>query len=334
MLRDLGRIADSEADLLRAYRHSPRNADYQRNLAITLLHAGKWRDGWKLFESRQHLINWRHKRPKVKYWSGQSLKGLRVLVFQEQGAGDFIQFAQFLPRLSEHGARITVQCDENLRSLVETSRGRLGVEDVVTGPTAEKGDDVFDVQIPVMSLPHVLGGIAPDRAGPYLAVPDPAVQTFPPQDPSSRPRPLAIAWACNPDSRNAKARSCPLAAFEPIVRSGDFRIQSVQLAYTPVEETQMAEFGIENHSPKLADFGQTAGALVAAGKVLTIDTSVAHLAGALGVRTTLLLHAAADWRWHNDADASRWYVSVRIARQEQFGDWPSAIARAQRVLGD
>jgi tetratricopeptide (TPR) repeat protein len=332
LLRDLGRIGESEADLVRAFRDSPGNASYERNYAITLLHSGKWLDGWKHYQSRQYLIQWRHKRSKVKLWSGQSLKNLRVLVFQEQGAGDFIQFARFLPQLAGVGARITVQCDENLYSLVETSKGVLGVEDVITSPTAGKGDDAFDVQIPVMSLPSVLGGLAPDEADRYLVVPDSAVQTFPSLDACSRLRPLVIAWACNPGSPNAAARSCPLATFEPIVRTGEFRIQSVQLAYKRDEETKMAEFGIENLSPKLADFGQTAGALISAGNVLTIDTSVAHLAGALGVRTTLLLHTAADWRWHNDMDVSRWYGSVRIARQDRFGDWPSAIDRAYRIL--
>jgi hypothetical protein len=329
--RDLGDLDRSEAHLRSALDQAPNNRLHLWNLAITLLQKGQWPSGWTFFESRGDFINWRYRRNDVDFAGrNQALAGQRVLIYQEQGAGDFFQFARFIPIVKAGGATITIQCDDNVAPVIAPLCEAWEIEELIAGPVVQDAAAAFDFQIPVMSLPHVLGDIAPPNHTPYLSVPDAATEAF--QDVRDAERPIVIAWKTNSDTDNSAARSCPLAIFADVLHGAGVEAFSVQFEATDEERAFMADLGIMDLTPRLHSFADTAAAIVAAGRVLTVDSAVGHLAGALAARTCVLLHSAADWRWHDDQDTSRWYPSTRLTRQTGPGDWASAVPRARDIL--
>ena len=324
--RDAGDLALSEHWLRQAVAAWD-SAEHRVNLGITLLQRRQWAEGWGLFAARQ--LPWERQRAGVPFWTNQPIDGRRILVFHEQGLGDMIEFTRFLPALRARGVVITVRCDERLRALLDGNREALGVEAVIVD------DDpalTFDLQVPQMSLPGLLGiNGTMSNAVPYLTVPAGTPELIP-APAADGPRRIAVVWATRSTSGNVRARSCLLGDLGPIANDPEFEVYGLQKDATPAEIAALGP--IHDLREQLVDMACTASALRGVRALLTVDTSVAHLAGALGLDTVLMLHAAADWRWHNDNDRSSWYPSVRIVRQTVPGRWADVIERAHQILRD
>jgi len=313
------------------------------HLARALFCTEDWTAAWAAFEVRFRLMKDPPRvtgrapdgevRP-VTRWTGGPPPA-RLLVMSEQGLGDTLQFARFLPRLAESGIRAAVVADPRLFALLRTLPGRFDLL-----PSDKPGTvQGIDAWAPMLDLPRLLG-IGPDR----FAEPMPYLRADPDRIARWRERigpqglRIGIAWQGNPKAPVDARRSAPLAAFAPLADIAGIRLISLQRG--PGEE-QIADVAfadrIETLGPSFDDgpdaFADTAAILHVLDAVVTVDTALVHVAGALGRPAHLLLQWGwADWRWAARPDDTPWYPSVRLHRQSKSGDWDSALRSACAAL--
>ena len=347
LLADQRRDAEAEA----AFRHAlvlrPGDPLARLNLSVLLLAQGRFAEGWVLHEARHDPAlpdNGIGPPPlaTLPVWQGESLAGKAVLVWAEQGFGDQIQFARYAERLKAHGARaVTWVCQTPLHALFETLRGvdRVLAADVVDNafhvdPALLAGHDVWAFPL---SLPRWLGtdlATLPEVALPYLRAP--LARRIEPLGERSAPRRIGLVWRGNPRHHNDAERSLPgLAALAPLWGLPGVEFASLQTGRTGLGEAAAApdDQPLLDLGPTLRDFADTAAALDAVDLLICVDTSIAHLAGALGRPCWVLLPAhRTDWRWLRDRDDSPWYPSMRLFRQTQRGDWAGVLARVCDAL--
>ena len=256
-------------------------------------------------------------------WRGGDLAGRHLLVHAGQGMGDTLMFARYLPALVDRGARVTLACARALVPLMSSIKGIHAV-------ARADGLPPYETWVDQMSLPHLLGvDPIPGTAG-YLAA-DPARVAAWRVRLGAGPR-IGLAWAGNPAHRNDRNRSIPQAEtarlLRPLQRLAGVvpRMRLVPLQCGPRHAELTEAWGLDDLSPDLTDFAETAALVSALDLVVTVDTAVAHLAGALGVPCWVMLPKAPDWRWQLARPDSPWYGSLRLFRQPVAGDW-NAIAR-------
>ncbi|SMF43501.1 Tetratricopeptide (TPR) repeat [Azospirillum oryzae] len=318
------------AGFRRAVAIDPASPDARRNLGMTLLVAGRFEEGWQEYEWRlrckdapTHAVM-----PKPR-WAGEPLDGRRILLHGEQGLGDALQFCRYVPLVAARGGRVILGLPAALERVMA---GLPGVERFVSGqlPT-----DAFDLHLPMLSLGEVFGtqmDTIPHRV-PYLtAEPDLAARW------SERLKGLdglkvGIVWAGSPTHGNDKNRSIGLAPFARLASIPGVSLVSIQKGPT---EGQAADppggFPLLNLSPDIKDFADTAAIIAGLDLVVCVDTSVAHLAGALGVPVWVMVPFAPDWRWMLDRDDSPWYPTMRLFRQDRPGSWDDALHRLEQAL--
>ncbi len=294
------------------------------NESLTRLMLGDYRAGWRLYESRFLVPEHDPPRPGAQVLDLAAVSGKRVLVFAEQGRGDSIQFARYLPLLAQRGAQVIAEVYPDLQPLFT---GIQGVAQVV-GP-----DDPVpphDLLTPLLSLPLAFGtevtSIPADL--PYLAPPPDRLETWTVRlGPRTRPR-VGLAWW---GAQHIPKRSIPVHLLTPLLERADLEFHAVQKETTPTDADWLARHpSIRAHGPVLHDFADTAAVLAQMDLVISIDTAVAHLAGALGRPVWLLLPFSPDWRWFPARTDSPWYPTARLFRQKQAGDWADVL---QRVAG-
>lgn len=305
----------------------------QWNRALLNLQYGNLRDGWQGYESRWHneLLNVynenRHFTEPL--WLGaDSLEGKTILLFAEQGLGDTLQFCRYAPLVKARGAHVLLEVQPPLVGLL----GSLaGVDRVIA-----KGDELpaFDFQCPLMSLPLAFGTEvdtipAPER---YLAPDQRRVTTWSARlGPRRRPR-VGLVWSGNVQHANDHNRSIPFAQLAPLfAQNCDFF--SLQKEYRKDDIALLDASAVTRMDALLFDFADTAALAEQMDVVIAVDTSVAHLAAALGKPVWLMLPNVADWRWLTERGDSPWYPSMRLFRQPARGDWDSVIAALARELG-
>jgi tetratricopeptide (TPR) repeat protein len=368
-LRAQGRLTEAEAALVDALRLRPAYATALANLGLVLQEQGRWREALSAFDrslaadprhpaargNRAMLLlllgrleegfaeyEWRWRMPgfatpprdfAAPAWDGAPLDGATLLVHAEQGLGSAIQFVRYLAPAAARGARVVLECQPPLLRLFRQSLATGG------GPIAQliaKGDPLpaFDRHLPLMSLPHALGTTLDTvpAAVPYLRADDDDVARWRIRlGASSVPR-IGLVWAGNRRHENDHNRSLPAAALAPLVASSPASFFSLQV---PVTDDDLAVFPagrVTDLAPHLHDFADTAAVLQVLDLVITCDTAVAHLAGALGRPAWLLLPIVPEWRWLLDRDDSPWYPSLRLFRQRESGGWAEAIERVSAAL--
>ena len=325
--RDAGDAEDAVRCQERAIELRPDFADAHFERAQALLTVGDFGRGFAEYE-------WRWKRPQTPPrtfrqppWDDGDPAGKNILLYTEQGAGDAIQFVRYAPLVAGQGATVTVACHENL---LKVFSGCEGVSRVV--PLFDEPSD-FDCHAPLMSLPGRFGTTLetiPDRV-PYIAVPP--ASGLPSLENRETTMNVGIVWSGNPRQPNNHNRACPvrlLARLTGIDGTAFFSLQVGEKAHDLAGVAAGA--GIVDLSPHLADFADTAAVIGRLDLVITVDTAVAHLAGALARPVWLLLSYAADWRWLQDRDDSPWYPTMRLFRQPRPGDWEPVIAEVQAAL--
>ncbi len=276
-----------------------------------------WRLQWDLFRPSPLLTQ--------PQWDGSPLLGKQILLYAEQGFGDTVQFIRYVPLVAQLGGWVIVQCQPALVALLATVRG---VQQIL--PTGAPLPP-FDVQASLMSLPGLLGttlATIPNQV-PYLKLPQARVSlTIPPE---TRIK-IGIVWTGNPDNPYNPYRSCPLSYFLNGLALPGVTLYSFQHEVPIADRDLFQQSALQDVGSELLDFIDTAAAIAQMDLIVSIDTAVAHLAGALGKPVWLVLPFVPDWRWMLDRSNSPWYPTFRLFRQPAWGDWASVFEQVSQAL--
>jgi len=323
-------LEGAEADLRRALELDPDNHQVRWNLAYLQLLQGRFKEAWPNFRARMKLDEWCDNRQSLgkPHWGGEPLDGKTLLVYTEQGYGDTLQFARFLPRLKKYGARVLLSTYPVLKRVLECLPGidALAVE-------GEPLPD-YDCVVPIMELPVILNVGIEDLA-PLPPPQLPPSGTLPPVPELDRPGfKVGLVWAGSPAHSNDELRSMSPAMLRGLADvPGARRVERIAWyglqKPAPVEPPDLP--GFTDLSRHLGDFMDTARIAKRLDLVVTVDTSVAHLAGVLGLPAIVLLAFMPDWRW-GLGETSPWYPSLTLLRQPAHGDWGSVIEMLKREI--
>ena len=325
LLKDQGRIDEAISHYSKALAVNPDSRDAKNNKSSALLLQGELKDGFKLMEVRLLQTNRpdiRQPRPGMRWDGKQSIKGARFLVYQEQGLGDIIQFSRYLPLLAAKGAQVAFFVTPTLHRILKTIAGDFQL--ITSLPSVSE----IDFEAPLMSLPHLLGTTLDTIPAsiPYLHADGDKQQKWAADLPDANFR-IGICWQGS-KTRNDLGRSFPLSLFEPISRipgvelvslhKGDGEAQLDDIAFAVT--TFAADFDGNGDA-----FADTAAVMANCDLIITSDTAVAHLAGALGCKTWVLLQAVPNWRWLMNRRDSPWYPDMVLFRQKSRGDWKAVF---------
>ncbi|QDU80191.1 TPR repeat-containing protein YrrB [Polystyrenella longa] len=304
------------------------------NVATTQLLQEKYEAGWTGYEYRLNLTPTRFPQYAEGNWRGEAITGKRLVIIADQGFGDTIQFSRFLKRAKEMSqADITFLCHEPLVSLLAPSLKEVGpvVATIDNEPS-------FDYQLPLCSLPGLLGIHQPDKISQsgYVELPGSAsveVTTLV-RELDTGLKKVGLVWRGNPEQDRDQLRSCPLEKLKPLFNLSGIQWVNLQIdeqSRTDLESLQSpARFLHAGHL--VNDFRDTGWLLKQLDLVLSVDTAVAHLAGALGLPVWTMLCHTPDWRWRLTGEESTWYPQMRLIRQPAWSDWDSVIAQIAQEL--
>ena len=323
ILGTLHRHAEALASFEEALRHNPRLDEARYNRSLTRLALGRWEEGWPEFECRESMRQRSFPQPR---WDGTPLAGRTILLHTEQGMGDTFQFVRFAEAVRPQAGRVLLECPPPLVPLL---KGCGAIDQVIAG--------------------HALAAVR----RPCLAAQPPGAPRDDPGDAAREgPLPLrrtrtgrrwgdalgrirafriGIAWQGNPAYVGDRFRSVPLVEFRPVAAIDNVQLLSLQKEHNEQLADVADRFVVLDLARQLdGGAGAFLGAAAATSHldlVLTCDTAIAHLAGAMGVPTWVVLPFSADWRWLLARDDSPWYPTVRLFRQSRRGDWPEVFAR-------
>jgi len=300
---------------------APDNAEAHWNRALLLLLRGDYQAGWKEYEWRWQKRNFTSPRRDFQQprWNGEPAQGKTILVHAEQGFGDTLQFCRYLPLLTDRGARVIFECHPPLVSLLRSIDSRI----VVLG----QGNPLpsFDLHLPLLSLPMIF---------------DTSLKTIPVNIPylkssadisdfsylfDTHKFKIGICWAGK--SYPDPGRSCPAELLAPLGELDGIAWYSLQ-----TQGKEIPPFPMTDLEPVIKDFNDTAMLMEHLDLVITVDTAVAHLAGAMGKPAWIMLPYAPDWRWMMERNDSPWYPSMRLFRQPKSGFWYDVIKEVASVL--
>lgn len=325
LLRDRGRLDEALAEIAPALAVAPDDPQVLWDAALIRLQAGDWREGFAAYEARWRLSGVPAPASDRPWWTGEALAGRTLLVVSEQGMGDAIQFARFVPQIPD-GGRIAFAVRKPLLRLFRATPALAGVHVVDAAAPLPP----HDLVLPLLSLPRVLGTI-PETLPPPLAfqVPEAMVAAAEAKlGPRRGRRRLGLVWAGSSGHRNDRNRSAPLAAFLPLLADPGWDTLSFQIGPHVAEIAAHGLAGLLGDlAPMIDDFLDTAAFLRTIDGLVSVDTGIAHLAGSLGVPTSVVLPEACDWRWGVGAGQTPWYPALTLIRQSRQGDWAGAIAR-------
>jgi hypothetical protein len=325
LLRRKGRSEEADAVVEKIIGLQPENTKQHQQFGMLLLQCGDFKYGWRERDKRVSPFL-------QPVWDGSSLIGKTILVQAMHGFGDTIQFVRLLPLLKERGATVILEHQPALATLLQ---GAEGWDTLVARHTGrEVLERNFDVHIPLMRLPDPLGIEARIPATvPYLR-PDPVrVRHWHAKLAADQGCRVGLVWAGNPDFERDPNRSCRLADYAWLAQLPQVQFYSLQKGQAADQVAPLAaKMGLVDLGPELNDFADTAAAIMNLDLVITVDTAVAHLAGALGRPTWTLLPFHACWRWLQERDDSPWYPTMRLFRQSRSGYWATVIQDLIREL--
>jgi len=341
-LLDLGRMDEALKAHELAVTRDPSHPGAVYNLSLTQLRLGNWEQGWPGYEAR-----WRfrevHRTPRVfrqPRWHGEALDGRRVLLHAEQGLGDTIQFCRYATLVAARGGVAILQVQAAAERLMASLPSVLAgqVEIALLGETDRGFDQSFDLECPLLSLPAVFGTTIETVPwpGPYLAG-DPKLaldkhsktpHVRPLQEWAARPLRVGLAWAGNPRYKADRQRSMQVRTLVPLLHVPGVNWVSLQKGPASGQLSGLAgEVFIWDGSSSDRDLAETAALLATLDLVVTTDTCIAHLAGAMGKPVWILLATLGDWRWMQQIETTPWYPTARLFRQSEAGDWFGVLER-------
>jgi tetratricopeptide (TPR) repeat protein len=322
VLTEQGKYQEAVEAYTRAIEIDPNSAHAHCFRAQLHLLLGDWDQGWKEYEWRSEITRNLH----PKRWNGQPISGKTILLFGEAGFGDTIQFARYVPMVANLGARIIFACEKKLIRLME----RLpGISQIIPRDQCPKSFDFF---CPTMSLPLAFGTTLENvpASVPYLRVSSPQHSE---QQSTQGPLRVGLVWAGNPGHWNDPKRSISFHELAPLwdIKGLEFHNLQIGSAVNDAQEF-IARRQLIDQTSNIQDFHDTAVLIQQLDLVIAVDTSVAHLAGALAKPVWVLLPFSPEWRWLIDRGDSPWYPTMRLFRQTTGGDWPGVICKVSEAL--
>lgn len=321
----LGKIAEAENICDYVIAAAPENAEAHWNRALLLLLKGEYEVGWREYEWRWEKKGFTSPRRSFPQplWRGEPVFGKTVLVHAEQGFGDTLQFCRYIPILASLGAHVIFECHVPLAYLMRTLPGDAQI--IPMGQPLP----LFDLHVPLMSLPMIFNTILetiPGR-GPYLTPPEECQSHWQSLVSGNGGLKVGICWAGK--SYPDPARSCSPDQLLPLSEIKGVSWYSLQVGWGNSLPFPMTDF-----TGGIRDFSDTAGIMSQLDMVITVDTAVAHLAGALGKPTWVMLPHVPDWRWLLERDDSPWYPSIRLFRQSRRGWWVDVVDMIGKMLSE
>jgi tetratricopeptide (TPR) repeat protein len=327
----MSRYDEADAHLRRAIELMPDLSNAYKLLGMSLLRRGHFREGWSCYEHRKTTPSGRREYPtfSMPEWRGEPLSGKRIVLTREQGAGDQLHFIRYADALHDLGASVDVWTTSELAPLFARMRG---VNEVLTESLQEGG---YDYYCPMMSVPAWLADDAIPNEVPYLSADAAQVALWRARldAAAGTDRKVGLVWAGNPQHYLDVYRSARLAALEPLASVEGIAWFALQKGAAEAQLDGCAHrWPICALGQSLDSFDATAAVIESLDLVITVDTSVAHLAGALGKPVWVMLPKQADWRWMISGDTSPWYPTARLFRQQVLGDWKPVIEAVRDAL--
>ncbi|HLG89083.1 MAG TPA: tetratricopeptide repeat protein [Alphaproteobacteria bacterium] len=327
LLSRQGRVEEALVEFDCAIAIRPDYAEAHWNQGFALLLAGDFARGWEKYEWRKRHDRFAKTFPELEgpAWEGEEIAGKRILVYAEQGLGDSLQFVRYAALLAQRGAAVILACDPLLIPLLQSARG------VAAAVPKSRHLPPYDLWVDQMSLPRIFGTEAKNIPTPsaYLAADPARIAAWKAILPAGRK--IGVVWAGNPGHSNDARRSMPIEMLRPLLSLPQTSLISLQVGAAARDARKLGPDVID-FSSKLVDFAETAALVANLDLVVTVDTAVAHLSGALGTPTRLLVPHAPDWRWMLAREDTPWYESMRLLRQPTPGDWESPVARLMAEL--
>jgi Flp pilus assembly protein TadD len=336
-LLHLGIIHILQADLEAAAEYFQRALQMRQDFAearsfLGLIHLaqGNYRLGWREYEDRRGTDQFLRARRKFSqpFWKGEPLEGTSILLYAEQGLGDTLHFVRCVPLVAARGGKVILEVPQRLHRLLAHTPGAQAV--IRQGETLPE----FDWQCPLLSLPVAFGTELSTIPAPipYLA-PDPAQAAAWRERLHGNSLGVGLAWGGSSAHPYDAQRSIPLEQLAPLTRLEGTTFYSLQMG-PPAE--QIKQLGtrarVIDLQSEQQDFADTAAIVANLDLVISIDTSVVHLAGAMGKPVWVLLYKSPDWRWMLGREDSPWYPTARLFRQSTLGNWQDVVARVEREL--
>ena len=328
LLHSMGDFPGAIECFEKSLEHKAGNVDVLWDRSLTRLVMGDFERGWPEYEIRWRLKHNPPRRFAFPLWEGQEDRRLSLLVHHEQGLGDTIHFCRYLPMVAPKVGRLVFECQAELARLMGTLPG---VAEVI--PSGRQ-TPTCDYHVPLLNIPRYFNttfGNIPAEV-PYLRAPD-GTMTPTIQRPAGTKLAIGIVWAGKPSHNNDKNRSTTLERFLALADLPGVSLYSLQKGLRTADiQTLGAQALIQDVGSRLTDFAETAALLPQLDLLVSVDTAVVHLAGALGVPTFLLMPFTPDWRWLRGRDDTPWYPTLRLFRQTKPREWDSVFDRVRAAV--
>lgn len=328
-LLGLGRLDEAAAGYEKAIALNPEFAEAHFNLGRLYLLMGRYGEGWKECGWRRQVEEFHHAhRPYPQpVWDGGDPDGKTLFFYPEQGLGDLLQFVRYLPLVAARGGRIILEMPSQMARLFE------GFDGAHTLVPSEAPLPDFDCHASLLDLPGIMGTTLENIPAPpsYISADAELTGAW-----AGRLGPwedfrVGLVWEGNPDNTENARRSIDPVLLKPLAQIPGVSLYSLQVGRDGEAKAVLGD-AITDLAPELKDFAETAAIIRNLDLVVSVDTAVAHLAGALGHQAWTLLSFVPDWRWLLDRDDCPWYPSMRLFRQKTAGDWPSVVKRLAAAI--
>jgi tetratricopeptide (TPR) repeat protein len=327
VLCSLGDVDEAADYYRRLLALQPDSAEATANLGLIHLRKGDFARGWAEYESRWKVGTGDERKLAQRRWRGEPLDNKRILIYSEQGLGDTLQFVRYVPLVAARGGHVVLEVQPELRRLLD---GTEGAKVISRGEALPE----FARQCPMLSLPLALGtelSTIPAKV-PYIH-PDPTLVDTWRQRLQGDTRRIGLTWSGNPSHHRDRLRSIPLQQLGPLLNVAGTTFYSLQVGAGREQLKDLPPGArLIDLGGELKDFADTAAIISNLDLVISIDTAVAHLAGALGKPVWILLNKGCDWRWFLDREDSPWYPTARLFRQTTAGEWQEVVNRVEREL--
>ncbi len=322
ILYGLGEVAEATDYFERLRAIQPDSAEATANLGIIHLLQGNFAAGWAEYEARRRVGIGEGRVLTQRQWKGEPLNGATILLHAEQGFGDTLQFVRYVPLVAARGGKVVLEVQPGLRRLLSRTDGAMQV--------VSRGEPLpeFARQCPLPSLPLAFGtemNTIPAKV-PYV-YPDPVLVDEWREKLQGDGRRIGLVWGGNPEMQRDRLRSVPLDALMPILKVPGITFYSLQVGAASAQVKNLPrDVRVIDLAPQLKDFADTAAAVANLDLVISVETSVAHLAGAMGRPLWIMLNKGCDWRWFLEREDSPWYPTARLFRQSAIGEWKDVVS--------